>query len=61
MDEEIIVYKKRNVISYIFGHSDENLFKRIFRPTKICNKASAHLVNILTVFAGKNSLSHKFL
>ena len=38
--------------SVIFGKSNESFFVRIFKPKKICDKSSAHLVNALTIISG---------
>ncbi len=46
------ISKKKNFISYLCGHSDENIIDRVFRPKKICDEASAHLVNAMVIFAG---------
>ncbi len=44
---------KLTPISYIFGDSDEPILRRLFAPsTKICNRASAQLVNVITIIEG---------
>ena len=46
--------KKDTVISYVFGHSEENLLRRMFWPSnKKCTRSSAQLTNIVAVTDGK--------
>ncbi len=43
----------KTIIAFIFGYSEESLIKRLFMPSsKISNKATSQLVNIITIIEG---------
>ena len=44
------------MLSFFFGKSDQPLMHRIFNPIKKCDRASAHLVNAISIIASDFSL-----
>jgi amino acid transporter len=48
-----VVTRRKTWVGFIFGDSNEPLWKRIFMPTSTkASKATSHLVSVLAIFTG---------